>query len=221
MQDTPAAQNGTGHDAGDLVAAAEAFVDVATAAARLGISEDGVRRRIQRGRLPAIKGTDGQWSIPAAALAEPHATARQDRTERPAEQDTTHDTTVPDTGSPPAGAAPAPDQAATQLLITALQDEVGYLRRQVEARDAELARERAAREEERRRLDEALAEERRLLAGLIQRVPQLLAPDSATDTTELSPEQDTTVAPTTVESPAPAPPRRWWQVWRWGEAGAG
>ena len=173
MQDTMAAQNGTGHDASDLIDQAEAFVDVATAAARLGISEDGVRRRIQRGRLPAIKGTDGQWSIPAAALAEPHATARQDRTERPPEHDTT---------SQNMPLALAPDQAATQLLITALQDE-----------------------EERRRLDEALAEERRLLAGLIQRVPQLVAPDSATDTTEPSPEQDTTVLPTVAEAAAPAP----------------
>ena len=142
-----------------------------------------MRRRIQRGRLPAIKGTDGQWSIPAAALAEPHATARQDRTERPPEHDTT---------SQNMPLALAPDQAATQLLITALQDE-----------------------EERRRLDEALAEERRLLAGLIQRVPQLVAPDSATDTTEPSPEHDTTVAPAAVEASAtPAPVRRpWWQFW--------
>ncbi len=119
--------------------------------------------------------------------------------------------------------APAPDQAATQLLIAALQDEVGYLRRQIEARDAELAHERAAQEEERRRLDDALAEERRLLAGLIQRVPQLRAPDSATDTTKPSPEQDTTVPPlpaeasTTATSTPPSsapPPRRWWEVWR-------
>jgi len=211
MHDALTTPNGTGHDAGDLasdlVDRAEAFVDVTTAAARLGISEDGVRRRIQRGRLPAIKGTDGQWSIPVAALAEPHATARQDRTERLAEQDT-----------PP---AQAPDQTATQLLITSLQDEVGYLRRQIQARDAELARERAAREEERWRLDEALAEERRLLAGLIQRVPQLVAPDSATDTTEPSPEQDTTVPSPTGEASAPAAQvrRLWWAFWRPASAG--
>ena len=171
-----------------------------------------MRRRIQRGRLPAIKGTDGQWSIPAAALAEPHATARQDRTERPPEHDTT---------SQDMPLALAPDQAATQLLITALQDEVGYLRRQIEAREAELVRERAAREEERRRLDEALAEERRLLAGLIQRVPQLVAPDSATDTTEPSPEQDTTVPSPTGEASAPAAQvrRLWWAFWRSASAG--
>ncbi len=112
-------------------------------------------------------------------------------------------------------------EAATQVLIAALQDEVGYLRHQIEARDAELVRERAAREEERRRLDEALAEERRLLAGLIQRVPQLVAPDSTTDTTEPSPEQDTTVALPTAEAASPAPPPRrpWWQFWRPATAG--
>jgi hypothetical protein len=77
IQDTTAAPNGTGHDTGDLVNQAVAFVDVATAAARLGISEDGVRRRVQPGRLLAIKGTDGQPPALAAVAARWSGPVRQ------------------------------------------------------------------------------------------------------------------------------------------------
>ncbi|MEW6475249.1 MAG: MobF family relaxase [Actinomycetota bacterium] len=48
--------------------AGDEAIDVAAAAARLGISADAVRRRLQRGTLAGEKTARGHWRIPAAAV---------------------------------------------------------------------------------------------------------------------------------------------------------
>ena len=53
-QDTTTGQDGTRHD--------QIWLDVATAARRLGITEDAVRKRIHRGKLTAVK-VENQWRV--------------------------------------------------------------------------------------------------------------------------------------------------------------
>lgn len=57
-------------------------IDVSEAAARLGISTEAVRKRLQRGRTAGFKASNGQWRVYADAIP-----ARSDRAQRRAGKD--------------------------------------------------------------------------------------------------------------------------------------
>ena len=86
---------------------------IAAAAQRLGISDNALRKRIRRGSVAAAKGADDRWYIflPDAA-----------------DQATDRATGQAAAGSPGQGADLAP-------LVSALQDEVGWLREQLAHKD--------------------------------------------------------------------------------------
>src|SRR5215213_9336895 len=122
---------------------------VADAARVLGISEGAVRKRVERGKLSAERTPDGRLLVFLGA------------TTTDATHDTTHDRLRPSRGD---------------RYTRSLEDQVEYLRRQLERRDEELR------------------EHRRLLAGLIERVPELEAaapqePSEAPETVEEAPEK--------------------------------
>ena len=122
---------------------------VADAARVLGISEGAVRKRVERGKLSAERTPDGRLLV------------FLDATTTDATRDTTHDRPRPSRGD---------------RYTRSLEDQVEYLRRQLERRDEELR------------------EHRRLLAGLIERVPELEAatpqePSEAVETVEEEPER--------------------------------
>src|SRR5215204_6685026 len=104
---------------------------VADAARVLGISEGAVRKRVERGKLSAERTPDGRLLV------------FLDATTTDATRDTTHD---------------RPRLSRGDRYTRSLEDQVEYLRGQLDRRDEELR------------------EHRRLLAGLIERVPELEAP---------------------------------------------
>jgi len=122
---------------------------VADAARVLGISEGAVRKRVERGKLSAERTPDGRLLV------------FLDATTTDATRDTTHD---------------RPRLSRGDRYTRSLEDQVEYLRQQLERRDEELR------------------EHRRLLAGLIERVPELKAatpqePSEAVETVEEEPER--------------------------------
>src|SRR5215211_5998621 len=122
---------------------------VAEAARLLRITEGAVRKRVERGKLAAERTTDGRLVVYLDATT----------------TNTTHDTTHD-----------RPRQSRGDRYTRSLEDQVEYLRRQLERRDEELR------------------EHRRLLAGLIERVPELEAaapqePSEAPETVEEEPER--------------------------------
>jgi hypothetical protein len=124
---------------------------VAQTAVRLGISEGAVRSRIKRGTLPTSKEGGKVFVL----LGDSTSQANQS----------------PDSGEP----------TAQFELIASLQDQVRYLREQLDT-------ERAARTEERRRHDTVVAQ-------LTSKIPAIEAP------------QDERESPETVEEPERAEPR--------------
>lgn len=92
-------------------------VDIADAAARLGLSTETVRKRLQRGKLKGYKTADGSWRVVLPGLDSPGQQPGQ-------RQDGGQD------NSPDASAA----------LVVALRDEVAFLRSQLQARDEEIRR---------------------------------------------------------------------------------
>jgi excisionase family DNA binding protein len=107
---------------------------VAEAARLLSITEGAVRKRVERGKLAAERTTDGRLVV--------YLDATTTTTTRDTTRDTTHD---------------RPQQSRGDRYTRSLEDQVEYLRRQLERRDEELR------------------EHRRLLAGFIERVPELEA----------------------------------------------
>jgi excisionase family DNA binding protein len=95
----------------------DAPVSLAEAAQRLGISYDAARRRIARGTLPAVK-VGERWFVAA-----PDAGPAPDP--------------LPNTSPDPRPdvTGPAPD-----VVISILQDEVGFLRSELESRAEEIRR---------------------------------------------------------------------------------
>jgi len=121
-------------------------VPVAEAAARLGLSEHAVRKRIQRGTLPAEKDETGRWLIllDVEDVSETGEAAVQDGVE--------------DGGLDPSKKQPNGSEiVAYQELITSLRSEVDFLRSELTARTEEL-----------RRKDH-------IIAGFIERLPELPA----------------------------------------------
>jgi excisionase family DNA binding protein len=146
---------------------------VAQAAQLLGITEGAVRKRVERGKLTAERTPDGRLIVNLAAPAATDTTS--------ATHDTTHD---------------RPRQSRGDRYTRSLEDQVAYLRQQLDRRDEELR------------------EHRRLLAGLIERVPELEAPATqeateAAETVEEASEgtEPRSYAPTAQEGVQ----RPWWR----------
>ena len=92
-------------------------LDIADAAARLGLSTETVRKRLQRGKIKGFKAADGAWRV---VLPEPDQ-AGQSQDNRP---DNVQDSS-PDNFGP---------------LVAAFKDEIAFLRSQLQARDEEIRR---------------------------------------------------------------------------------
>lgn len=88
-------------------------LDISDAAARLGLSTETVRKRLQRGKLKGYKTADGSWRV---VLPGPDSPGQQ-----PGQEST-----------------PSPDNSSA--LVDALRDEVAFLRSQLQARDDEIRR---------------------------------------------------------------------------------
>lgn len=92
-------------------------LDIADAAARLGLSTETVRKRLQRGKLKGFKGADGAWRV---VLPEPDQAGQSPDSKPDA---------IPDS---------SPDNSGP--LVAALKDEIAFLRSQLQARDEEIRR---------------------------------------------------------------------------------
>lgn len=92
-------------------------LDIADAAARLGLSTETVRKRLQRGKLKGFKTADGSWRVVLPGLDTPG--------QQPGQR--------PDTASDN-----SPDNSGA--LVATLRDEVAFLRSQLQARDEEIRR---------------------------------------------------------------------------------
>jgi hypothetical protein len=141
----------------DRIEPQQTTATIPEAARILGISEEAVRGRIKRGTLKSVK-VEGRT----------HALLDADRTRQ--------DTDRTD--------AQAIRESESSALISALQERIDSLERQLEAER------------------QAHSESRRIIAGLVERVPQLEAPERPPEATEKATE--------TEESPAPEP-RGWWR----------
>ena len=152
---------------------------VSEAARVLGISEGAVRKRVERGKLQAEHTPDGRLVV----YLDTSATAR----------DHVRDESY--------------DNVTTEQYIRSLEDQVGYLRQQLDA-------EREARTEERRRHDT-------ILAQLTSRIPELEpardpipppqppeAPETDVDAQQGRGPVPDTEAP---QEPSEAEPRSWWR----------
>ena len=141
---------------------------VAQTADALGITEGAVRSRIKRGTLPTTKEGGTVFVLLGGGTAQANQT--------------------PHAGVPS-------DQSE---LVASLQDQVRYLREQLDA-------EREARTEERRRHDTVVAQ-------LTSKIPAIEALQEASETAEAVDEapERTVPRPTTAESQEPAQ-RPWWR----------
>jgi flagellar motility protein MotE (MotC chaperone) len=92
-------------------------VDLATAAARLGLTAETIRKRLQRGKIKGFKDADGTWRVVLDKVD-----SKQDKPGQTAGQEQDK---------------PGQDDAP---LVTALRDEVHFLRSQLQARDEEIRR---------------------------------------------------------------------------------
>jgi len=165
---------------------------LAEAAARLGLTEAALRKRLQRSKTIRGVKRDGQWYVRLPTDA-PQVAHGQDA----------------GSPSPAGGRSSDVSDHSDGPLLDHLRAEVEYLR-------AEVTRMRDQAAEERRRHDEALAEERRIIAGLMQRLPELAAPSpSSTAPVENAPMPAPAAVAGVPDGPVPAVPgpRKPW--WRW------
>jgi excisionase family DNA binding protein len=144
---------------------------VVEAAERLGVKEQAVRKRIARGTLHHTKDEDGRvyvYLVPSDTNAKPEA-----------EGNSTADSTD------------------TYTLIRSLEDQVGYLRREVEDW-----------KDESRRKDA-------ILMSLTQRIPELEAPRDTPKTTDEGPEgsRERPFTEDAQKATQPRPERSWWRRW--------
>ena len=144
---------------------------VVEAAERLGVKEQAVRKRIARGTLHHTKDEDGRVYVyldPSDANAKPEAEGNS-------------------TG----------DSTDTYTLIRSLEDQVGYLRREVEDW-----------KDESRRKDA-------ILMSLTQRIPELEAPREPRDTPQAAPEapEGSEPRPATEGAQEGSVQRSWWRRW--------
>ena len=133
-------------------------VPVAEAAARLGLSEHAVRKRIQRGMLPAVKDGAGRWLVVLDPLDTSSSTPETpSKTTGTPVEDTSH---VPQDG----GA-----ESVYRELVDTLRAEADFLRGELTARTEEL-----------RRKDH-------IIAGLTSRIPELPAGQDAPQASPAAP----------------------------------
>jgi hypothetical protein len=92
-------------------------VDLATAAVRLGLAAETVRKRLQRGKIKGFKTPDGTWRVVL------------DKVDN-----------VQDSPGQAAGQEQDKPGQADAPLVAALRDEVHFLRSQLQARDEEIRR---------------------------------------------------------------------------------
>ena len=146
------------------------------AALLLGLSVDAVRKRAERGRLKKEKSSDGTVYI---ILDTPDETGQA---ETPTGQSTSQP--IPD------------DETSTSQLVDSLQDQVEYLRGELDIRNEEL-----------RRKDH-------LLAAALERIPAIESPTdghSEARETTVSDSENTGKGAAPHESPAGEIRRSWWQ----------
>jgi len=132
------------------------------AAARLGVSESAIRKRVERGTLPSDKGPDGRRYVYLDSGADNMSDEGEDAS-------TTHE----------------PDALISELRThnDTLREQVAYLQGVISTRDQELA----LRAEEIRRRDTALEREQQLAAMFAERLRELEPPVGSSEARE-SPE---------------------------------
>jgi acyl transferase domain-containing protein len=136
-------QHGTGQESGTRATVYEA-------AQILGVTVDAIRKRVQRGTIPHQKDESGRvWVLLEAASTIQDATS-----------------TVPDGSS---GTVQDGDQ---DELMSTLQEQVGFLKEELGARNEELRRREEEHREESRRKDH-------LLAAALERIPELPPPEAS------------------------------------------
>jgi excisionase family DNA binding protein len=163
-----------------------ARLDIAAAAARLGISQDGVRKRIKRGQLGAYR-MDGRTYVVLDNTTNGH-----DRSNGP-------DTTRHDNGQTEQTDTTGPrnETAGLRVVLARLEDEVRFLRGELERKDTIIL---------------AMVQERRALLA----APSVIADTPAMETT--TPPGLHRVDGDDQEDAAKAPPDRpgflsWWRRW--------
>ena len=129
------------------------------AAARLGVSESAIRKRVERGTLPSDKGPDGRRYVCLDSGAD-------NMLDKGADASSTHE----------------PDALISELRThnDTLREQVAYLQGVISTRDQELA----LRAEEIRRRDTALEREQQLAAMFAERLRELEAPVGSSEARE-------------------------------------
>ena len=164
-------------------------VDIATAAARLGMSLDGVRKRIKRGQLQGGK-VDKRWYV-VLPVEQTTSTGSLDGLDKPPRQlDRQVDTAERTRDS-------AEDSASqnVQKLAAILEEEIVFLRRELEARTEEL-----------RRKDH-------IIAALTQRLAPLPSMAQAGEMGN-HPAPSENGADSGSQKVSKVSSRAWWQFWR-------
>jgi hypothetical protein len=153
----------SGQDSGTL------RVTIREAAARLGVTEAAIRKRIQRGSLDKEMGTDGRVYVYL---------------------DLSHDKSHPKS------------HVESEALIENLQDQVAYLRSQLEVRAEEI-----------QRRDVIISQLTQANAALAARVPELEVAQEPSEHAEEPAEAGVGVQgqPTPREEPRASEPRSWWR----------
>jgi hypothetical protein len=149
---------------------------VAQAARTLGITEGAVRKRVERGKLAAERATDGRLIV--------HLDS---------------DTTATDT------TRDRPRQSPDERYTRSLEEQVEYLRSQLE-------QEREARTEERRRQDTVIAQLSQANAEQARTIRELEAPSEAPESPETVEEEPERAGPRPATGGAQEPVQRpWWR----------
>ena len=169
VQDT--GQDGTGRDQDGTRQQSGTRATVHEAANVLGVSVDAIRKRIQRGTIPHERHEDGRVYV----LIDKASTMQ--------DESGTSTSTVQDTNQ-----HKSPVRYGTEELVGSLQDQIGFLRRELERKDA-------------------------ILLRMAERIPELetsSAPPEARDASERATEaMDRGTVPQKPQEPAQR--RSWWR----------
>jgi hypothetical protein len=157
-------------------------VTIQEAARRLGVKDDAIRKRVQRGTLEHDKDLDGRVYVYLDATRDASQDTYKDATRRASQ------------GGTGGTAQDATRDVSHAALVDALRDQVEYLRGVIETRDRELE----ARTEELMRKDH-------IIARLTERIPAIEAPSEPREApktaAETSGNGDDNIPPDTQELP--------------------
>lgn len=170
VQDT--GQYSPGHDQDDTRQESSARTTVHEAANALGVSVDAIRKRIQRGTIPHERHEDGRVYV----LLD-KASTMQDTSSASSSM-------VPDEGEDE-----RPVRYGTEEFVESLQDQIGFLRRELERKDA-------------------------ILLRMTERIPELessQAPPEAQNTAATASEDVGKYAAGGGDAQKPVEPRSWWR----------